>query len=62
MPSLAIRNQDDVEISSLITEETMSHSRPNFNLNNRSVPLLETTLVHDVPNEPCLHLCKCKFA
>jgi hypothetical protein len=50
--NLAIRYQDNVEISSLITEETMSRPRPNFDLNNRSVPLLEATLVHDVSNEP----------
>jgi len=34
------------------TEESMSPPQPNFDRSHQSLPLLEATLVHDVPEEP----------
>jgi hypothetical protein len=51
-PSLAGSDQGRVDVPILTTEETMSPPRPNFDPNNQSLPLLEATLVQDVPKEP----------
>ena len=51
-PSLAGRDQGHVEITVLTTEELMSPPRPHFDTNNQSLPLLDATLVQDVPNKP----------
>jgi hypothetical protein len=41
-----------VEISIRSTEESMSPPLPNFDLSQQLLPLLEATLVQDVPEEP----------
>jgi hypothetical protein len=51
-PILAGSDQGHIEVPILTTEELMSPSRPNFDPNNQSLPLLEGTLVQDVPQEP----------
>jgi hypothetical protein len=49
---LAGRDQGHVEIPILTTEELMSLPWPHYDCNNQSLPLLEVTLVQDVPEEP----------
>jgi hypothetical protein len=51
-PRLATNNQGHVEISIRSTEESMPPPRPNFDRSQQSLPLLEATLVQDVPQEP----------
>ncbi|KAL3822140.1 hypothetical protein ACHAXA_011685 [Cyclostephanos tholiformis] len=50
--SRAASGQGHVDILSLSAEVMMSQSRPNFDPNNQSLPLLEATLVQDEPDEP----------
>ncbi len=49
---IAVRNLDRVEMPSPTTDELMSPSRLHIDPNNQSLPLLEATLVPDVPDEP----------
>jgi hypothetical protein len=49
---LATGRQGRMEIQSLTTEELVSPPRLHADPNNQSLPLLEATLVQDVPNEP----------
>jgi hypothetical protein len=51
-PSLAGSDQGHVEIPILTTEESMSPPQPHYDCNNQSLPLLEATLVQDIPEEP----------
>jgi hypothetical protein len=49
---LAGSDQGHEEIPFLTTEELMSPPWPHYDRNNQSLPLLEATLVQDVPEEP----------
>jgi hypothetical protein len=51
-PSLAGNDQGHVDVPILTAEESMSRAWLNFDPNNQSLPLLEATLVQDVPDEP----------
>ena len=51
-PSLDANGRGHVEISIRSTEESMSPPLPTFDLSQQSLPLLEATLVQDVPEEP----------
>ena len=51
-PSLDANGRGHVEISIRSTEESMSPPLPNFDLSQQLLPLLEATLVQDVPEEP----------
>jgi hypothetical protein len=50
--SLAINDQGHAGMTIPPTEESMPSPRPNFDRSQQSLPLLEATLVQDVPNEP----------
>ncbi len=49
---MAINNQGHVEMSICSTEELMLPPWPNFDNSQQLPPLLEVTLVQDVPQEP----------
>jgi len=49
---LAGSSQGHAEIQRLTTEVTMTHPQPNFDPYYQSLPLLEATLVQDLPSEP----------
>jgi hypothetical protein len=51
-PCLAANNQGHVEISICSTEELMPPPWPNYDNSQQLPPLLEATLVQDVPQEP----------
>jgi len=49
---LAANDHGHVGMTTRTPEESMSLPRPNFDRSHQSLPLLEATLVHDVPEEP----------
>jgi hypothetical protein len=49
---LAANDHGHVGMTIRTTEESMSPPRPNFERSHQSLPLLEATLVQDVPEEP----------
>jgi len=49
---LAANDHGHVGMTIHSSEESMSPPRPNFDRSHQSLPLLEATLVQDVPEEP----------
>ena len=49
---LAANDHGHVGMTIRTTEESMSPPRPNFDRSHQSVPLIEATLIQDVPQEP----------